>query len=40
MAGHDPNMQCTPGRQALVAPVPASDPLATHSSASKRTCRR
>jgi len=26
-AGHDPNMQCTPGRQALVAPVPASDPL-------------
>ena len=27
MAGHDPNMQCTPGRQALVAPVAASDPL-------------
>lgn len=27
MAGHDPNTQCTPGRQALVAPVPASDPL-------------
>ena len=25
--GHDRNMQCTHGRQALVAPVPASDPL-------------